>query len=519
MSEDRNRERHKTSDWIINGQRPLARGREHRTLTTPIDARHEMKRGLWWMGGATLAMRLLDVAGTFIVLQFLGPAEMGIATLAWSLSVAIEAFNGLGVGQVLVRQKDLSHRELSGLFWFCTLLGVAAVAVMAAVAPFVAQFYANWRLYPMIVVAATKLIFVGAALVPLQLLTRDLDFRTSGAAQTIATLGESITKVALVLAGLGAWGLVIANVGRGLYLLLALWWLAPFRPALTAADDATRRSIRFGLRVAAGSIIYQVYRNMDFLLVGRFLGTRAVGIYRVAWDLGMTPLEIVVNLVNRVQYPIYARLQEHAEELKAAFYRSARSLLLTLGPAVALICFASPDILRLIAEGRWLAAAPLVQILVWASLLRGVAQLFPALYIATGHPVYSVVDSVVTGGTLVLGFLLALVFAPPATAMTWVALVWLLSYPMALALHFTLVRRTAPITPASMGRSLGPAVLALALLSLVLAAASRLRGVLDSPALTLIVLVVIGLGSYLVFLRRVLHLRPGDLLPRRVEEG
>lgn len=476
-----------------------------------------MKRGLWWMGGATLAMRLLDVGGTLIVLQFLGPGEIGIATLAWSLAVAMEAFNGLGVGQVLVRQKEMTHAELSGLFWFCTLLGVAATAVMGAVAPFVAVFYGNWRLYPMIVVAATKLIFVGAALVPLQVLTRDLDFKTSGAAQTLATLGESLTKVALVVAGMGAWGLVLANVGRGLYLYLALQWLAPFRPSLTAADASTRRSIRFGLRVAAGSIIYQIYRNMDFLLVGRFLGTSAVGIYRVAWDLGMTPLEIVVNLVNRVQYPIYAKLQEHAQELKAAFYRSAQSLLLTLGPVVALICFASPDILRLIGHGKWLAAAPLVQILVWASLLRGIAQLFPALYIATGHPHYSVYDSIVTGGTLVVGFLLALVLAPAETATHWVALVWLLSYPIALALHFSLARRTAPIGPLSMGRSLVPAALGLGLLSLVLGAVSLLRPALGSPVAMLVLLIVLGLGTYFLFLRKVLHLTPGHLLPRREE--
>lgn len=474
-----------------------------------------MKRGLWWMGGATLAMRLLDVGGTLIVLQFLGPREMGLATLAWSFAVAMEAFNGLGAGQALVRQKEMTHAELSGLFWFCTLLGVAAVAVMWAVAPFIALFYANWRLYPMIVVAASKLIFVGAALVPLQVLTRDLDFKTSGAAQTIATLGESVTKVVLVLAGMGAWGLVLANVGRGLYLFLALWWLAPFRPSLTASDASTRRSVRFGLRVAAGSIIYQVYRNMDFLLVGRFLGTAAVGIYRVAWDLGMTPLEIVVNLVNRVQYPIYARLQEHAQELKAAFYRSAQSLLLTLGPVVAIVCFASPDILRLIGQGKWLAAAPLVQVLVWASLLRGVAQLFPALYIATGHPQYSVYDSIVTGGTLVLGFLLALLLAPPETATLWVALVWLLSYPLALALHFYLARRAAPISPGSMGRSLASAIAGLALLSVVLAGASYLRAPLGSPVAMLAVLVTLGLGAWFLYLRRVLHLTPGSLLPKR----
>ena len=474
-----------------------------------------MKRGLWWMGGATLAMRVLDVGGTLLVLQFLGPGEMGVATLAWSLAVAMEAFNGLGVGQVIVRQRDLSHGELSGLFWFCTLLGVAAVAVMAALAPFVALFYANWRLYPMIVAAASKLIFVGAALVPLQLLTRDLDFRTSGAAQTLATLGESVTKVVLVLAGMGAWGLVTANVARGLYLLIALWWLAPFRPSLTAADGSTRRSIRFGLRVAAASILYHVYRNMDFLLIGRFLGTSAVGIYRAAWDLGMTPLEIILQVVNRVQYPIYSRLQAHAEELTRAFYRSARSLLLILGPVATLICFASPDIFHLIGGGKWLPSVPLVQILVWASLLRGIALLFPQLYQATGHPGLGVYDSLVTGGTLVLGFLIALSLAPAETGTLWVCLVWVLTFPFSLALHFFMVRRAAPITPLGMWHDLARPVLAMICLSLILAGGSQLRPLLGSPLLSLLLLVGLAAGGFLACMRWVLHLSLTDLLPRR----
>lgn len=469
------------------------------------------------MGGATLAMRILDVAGTLLVLQYLGPGEVGLATLAWSVAVALEAFNGLGVGQVVVREREFGHRELSGLFWFCTLLGLAAVAAMGALAPFIAQFYGDWRLYPMIVVAATKLIFVGAALVPLQLLTRDLHFKTSGAAQTLATLGEAVTKVVLVVAGLGAWGLVLANVSRGLYLMLALWWLAPFRPALTAADDSTRRSIRFGLRVATAGILYQIYRNMDFLLVGRFLGTSAVGIYRAAWDLGMTPLEIVLNLVNRVQFPIYARLQAHAEELKLAFYRSARSLLLILGPVAALICFTSPDIFSLIGGGKWLPAVPLVQVLVWASLLRGIAQLFPHLYIATGHPQFTVYDAVVTGTTLVAGFLLALIIAPPETATLWVARAWLLSYPVPLAFHFLLGRRCAPIAPGGMARDLARPAFGILLLSLVLAAGSALRAPLGSPALSLATLVLLGVAAYAAYLRLVLHLKPGHLLPSRPE--
>ncbi|MDH4130241.1 MAG: oligosaccharide flippase family protein, partial [Gemmatimonadota bacterium] len=318
-----------------------------------------------------------------------------------------------------------------------------------------------------------------------------------------------------VVAGFGAWGLVLANVARGLFLCLALWWLAPFRPALTAEDPTVRRAVRFGSKAAAASILYHVYRNLDFLLIGWALGPRALGIYRVAFDLGMTPLEIVLNLVNRVQFPIYARLRDDARALAEAFHRSARSLLLVLGPVAALVCFASPDILALIGGGRWLPAVPLIQVLAWASLLRGIAQLFPQLYNATGRPAFAIYDSLLTGTTLVVGFALALWLAPLERGALAVAWVWLLTYPVALQAHFRWVRRCAPISARGMAAELAGPVLGVLLLSLVLGLLSLLRPVLSAPVLMLGLLVLAGAATYLVYLRRVLGITPGDLLPRR----
>jgi O-antigen/teichoic acid export membrane protein len=480
-----------------------------------IDARHEMQRGLWWMGGATLAMRLLDVASTLIVLVFLAPGEVGLATLAWSVSVLLEAFNGLGVGQVVARERDLSRRDLSGLFWFCTLFGVAIVLVMAVTAPWIAGFYGDPRLAPMIVASAVKLVFVGAAVVPLQLLTRELRFKEAGSAQTLATLGEVITKIVLVVAGAGAWGLVVANASRGLYLLLALFWLAPFRPVLAWGGRTIRRSVKFGLNVTLASIIYHAYRNADFLLIGRFLGKEVVGTYRVAFELGMTPFDAVLQIVNRVQYPIYARLQADAAALRDAFYRTGRSLLLLLGPIAAIICFASPDILRIVGAGKWLAAVPMIYVLSWASLLRGLSQIFPQLYQAVGRPAYAVASQLITGATLVLGFLLALVLARPADAAQWVAWTWLLSYPIPLVAQLVLAGRCAPVTLPGMLRSLWRPALGLGIMTLALGVASLLRPHLPSPAASIVFIAAAGVLTYAVYLNKIMQLRWRDLLPGR----
>jgi O-antigen/teichoic acid export membrane protein len=160
---------------------------------------------------------------------------------------------------------------------------------------------------------------------------------------------------------------------------------------------------------------------------------------------------------------------------------------------------------------------PLIQVLVWASLLRGMSQHFSQLYVATGHPEYAVVDSAITGGTLILGFVTALAIAPPGQGALWVAWVWLFSYPVPLVAHYVMVRRSAPIKAGEFVRALIKPAIGIAGLTALLGLGALLRGPIGSPVLTLILLAALALGGHALYLRYVMHLRMGDILPGKAQ--
>ena len=147
--------------------------------------------------------------------------------------------------------------------------------------------------------------------------------------------------------------------------------------------------------------------------------------------------------------------------------------------------------------------------------MRGMSQHFSQLYVATGHPEYAVVDSAVTGGTLVAGFAIALALAPPGQGALWVAWVWLLSYPVPLVAHYVMVRRSAPIEAGDFLRALLKPAIGIAALALLVGFGSLLRASLGSPVLTLALLAALALGGHTLYLRYVMHLRMGDILPRK----
>jgi len=482
-------------------------------MSDASDAQDHLKRGLVWFGSATVAMQLIDLAAGLMLLVYLDRAEMGLAALAWSVAVILESVNGLGVDAALIQAPGVSRVGLSSLFWLS--LGVAAVgvALAALLAPFIAAFFHEPQLVPMVVVSSLKLVFVAAALVPLHLLLRELKFKESGAVQAIATLLAALTKIALAASGAGAWAPVLANVARGLYLVLALLVLAPWRPALVFSWAETRGLLGFGLRVTLSRIVSQFTRNADFMVVGRVLGLEALGLYRVAFDIAMAPMEAFANLVQRVAFPVFARVAREPARLTAAFAAMGRYVVLLVGPVAAFFSFASAPLLSAVMGGKWSAAAPMLTLLAWAALLRTLAQLFPQLYNAAGRSGLGLAESVLSGSVLGAGFVVA--------ATTWgarlgpmsVAWAWLLCYPPLLAVLLVLAREVAGIGILAWLRQLMPPALALLAPAAAMAVVAG-AVVAMSPGVQVALLATVGLAVYALSLRLVLGMRLADLRPR-----
>jgi O-antigen/teichoic acid export membrane protein len=461
---------------------------------------------------------VLDVGATIVVVSLLTKEQMGLAALALSACAILESLSGIGLGSALVQAKDLSAREESSLFWLTSAAGVGLGLILLGLAPLLAFTYDEADLSPLVAFSSLKLGLMGVSVVPLQLLSKRLEFREIGTVQTLSSLGEGLVKIALAFAGFGAWTLVISNVARGVVLLIALWVLSGFRPQLHFALQETKRFVRFGLQVASSAVLYQVYKNADYFLVGKLLDIEALGLYRVAFDVAMQPTDTIIAVVGRVGFPVYSRLSHDPPALRATFASNTRSLFLMVAPLAALIFMCAGELFEVIGGGRWLGAVPAVQILVWAGLLRAATTMFPQVYVAVGKPGFATIDSLVTLVVLTLSFWLGLTLFPQLGVLS-VCYAWVLVYPMLLLVHLTVIRRLIGLNHAPYLRALaagfGPVVpIVVGLFALQRLVAGRDLGVLELP-----LFVLAGLALFWAYLRWVLSVRFRDLLPKRTRSA
>ncbi|HVZ33479.1 MAG TPA: oligosaccharide flippase family protein [Polyangiaceae bacterium] len=479
-----------------------------------MDGQLQIRRGMLWLGSATIIARLLDVGATIAVLRLLTQEQMGLAALALSACTVLESLSGFGIGHAIIQDRNLSSDEEHSLFWLTSVMGVVLALLLVGLAPLLSSTYDDAALRPLLAVSGLKLVLIGMTVVPLQLLGRTLQFKETGAVQTLASAGEGIVKIVLAALGSGAWAMIWGNVARGLVLLIGLWFLSAYRPRMHFAFAETRRFVRFGLTLASSNILFQMYKNSDYFLVGKFLGLEALGLYRVAFDVAMQPTEAIITVVNRVGLPIYARLAHDTRALLSSFLSTTRSFLLMAAPVAAVIFFASGDVLRIVGGERWLGSQPAVQILVWASLIRAAAVIFPEVYIAAGKPQYATLDSLVSLIVLAGSFACGLHFFPQLGVLS-VCLAWLLVYPLILLGHVVWTHRWMSLGVGRYFSALAPGLGAAATMIVGLQAVRRVLPVHQQGLTELLALASLGVVIYLAYLRWILKTRLSEFLPRR----
>lgn len=423
-----------------------------------MDSHHEqLRRGFNWLGGATAAAKAIDLATILLVLLFLSKEQVGLASLIVAIGTVIEALDGLGTSAALVQARSLTREQLDSLFWLIAGAATLVGAVTLAAARPIAAFYGVAGMPAYFLAVAIKQPLVGAAVIPLALMNRDLQYERIAIVNLCATFAAAVTRLGLAVLGAGAWAIVIAYAASGLFTLVGALLAKPFRPGLRLRMASISPLVRFGLRAAASNLFEQTFNNVDYMLVGWFYGAAPLAVYRVAFEVATQPAMAVSTLINRAALPVFVRAAAARDQLAGSLTWSLeRLVVLTFPLAVALILAADP-IGALIhdEQGRSYAEAGLpLMLLAAAAFLRVVSQLMYPVLLASGRPRTAARLSAVTLLLLSGGFAVVGLTLPARSGIVAIAALWLAVYPLLLAWEARYLRRHWDIRAASLARSL-----------------------------------------------------------------
>jgi len=310
--------------------------------------RAEVNRGIAWIGLASAMVGVLDIAGVVIVLAFwLSPAQYGVAMLAGSLFQVLDLATDLGLSSAVIQRDDHTPERIATVFWVNLALSVAICGALFPLAPLLGELQGAPVIGTILIVYGAKLIVHNVYFVPQALMKKQLRFKELSMIRILANVAEFVGKVVSASLGAGVWFQLIGKACHTGVTAIGIQLRNPWWPRLKIDVRQSLAYLEFGIKTSASQILFHLYTNIDYQVVGYYFGAAANGFYHLAYTLVLEPVRMVSFIAVDIAFPAYAKLKHHRDRLFDQLVSFTRLNLVIVLPILVIIAVGADDLVNL----------------------------------------------------------------------------------------------------------------------------------------------------------------------------
>lgn len=320
---------------------------------TPKELQNRAVFGFGIAGVAQAVQLGVQICAIAILTRLLGPADFGLVAMSAILLGFANIFVVAGLSTATVQRQNISHQQVSNLFWCSVALGMIVLICVASIAPVVAWIFSEPRLI--------KIIWLSTPIFPIMslcaqheaLLKRRLKFGTLAIIQTVSAMSGAISSITWACLFENYWALVVSPVAAALVRMVLVMFTSGWRPGLPRKDSGTGDMLKFGANLTGASILSFTNRNADDFLLGYTWGSSQLGIYNLAYRLILLPIQRITVPFTAVTIPVLSRLVDEPQKYRE-FYCLAIKLITSIGmPIVCIAAVLIDDITILFFHEEW----------------------------------------------------------------------------------------------------------------------------------------------------------------------
>lgn len=390
-----------------------------------------VKGAALWAAGSQYCLFVLQFVTSVIISRFfLRPEEVGLFSVAMAAALILSVIQDFGLTRYLGRHPTADEETVRSCTVIAVVFSLLLSLLILALAWPVSAFYGEPRLVGILALIAGSYLFSPWSIIPLALLGRRLDFRSTFAVNISGALANSV--VALVLAALGfsaeslAWAMVANTIVRAVVAQVA--WPTPIRLSLKISNARTITG--FGASSTLLYLIYGIAQRTPDLIIGRILGMAAAGLFSRGAALAAHLHVLVAGAVSAIYYPAFARLRDEGEDLGPYYQRVVAAHGAIVWPAMALLAVLAEPVVLMLYGDVWAGAAPILAWVAIAECFFVAVPLYMDLPILLGRMrqlmLANVVDAALSVLTLIAGAMISIEAA--AASRVGYGLCWFLLY-------------------------------------------------------------------------------------------
>jgi O-antigen/teichoic acid export membrane protein len=383
---------------------------------------------------------LIRIGSLMIMARILDPKDYGLVGMVTAVIGVFNVFRDFGLSGAAVQRANVTEKQVSTLFWINLLVGSILGLLSVAMAPFVARFYHEPRLLGVTVALATGFLFNAAGVQHSAMLERQMRFTALSLIDITSLLVSAGIGISMATRGFGYWALVASTITAPLTYTICVWVITAWVPGRPHKQVGIRSMMRFGGTLTMNGLVMYISSNFEKVLLGRFWGVDAVGIYGRAYQLINIPTDNLNLAAGGVAFSALSRLQQDATRFRSYFLKGY-SLILSLTVPITCTCALFADDMILVFLGpKWKSAVLVFRLLAPTTLAFAILNPLGWLLSSLGLVGRGLKIALVLGPLMITSYVIGLSHGPTGVALAYSTIMTLCAVPiLAWAVHGTAV--------------------------------------------------------------------------------
>ena len=319
-------------------------------------------KGFIWRFAERCGAQLVSFIVSIVLARLLVPEDYGTIALVTVFTVILQVFVDSGLGTALIQKKDADDLDFSSVFYFNFVVCLILYAGMFMAAPFIAKFYDDISLTPVIRILSLTIVISGVKGIQQAYVSRNMLFKKFFFSTIGGTLFSAFLGIGMAYAGFGVWALVAQQLSNTMIDTLILWITVKWRPKKMFSWQRLKELLTFRWKLLVSALLDTGYNNLRNLIIGKMYSSTDLAFYNQGDKF---PKIIITNIntsIDSVLLPTMSNSQDDRERIKQMTRRAIKTSTYVMAPLMMGLAFCAEPIVSLILTDKWLPCVPFLRI-------------------------------------------------------------------------------------------------------------------------------------------------------------
>lgn len=315
-----------------------------------------------WRFAERCGAQLVTFIVSIVLARILDPKDYGTIALVTVFTTILQVFVDSGLGTALIQKKNADDLDFSSVFYFNFIICIILYVGMFIAAPYIALFYKDTTLTPVIRVISLTIVISGVKGIQQAYVSKNMLFKRFFFSTIGGTIFSAVLGIAMAYMGYGVWALVAQQLSNTAIDTLILWLTVKWRPKKMFSYERLKGLFSFGWKLLISSLLDTAYNNLRNLIIGKLYSSSDLAFYNQGEKF---PKVIVMNInasIDSVLLPTMSIEQDNPERIKQMTRRAIKTSTYVMAPLMMGLAFCAEPIVRLVLTDKWIFCIPFLRI-------------------------------------------------------------------------------------------------------------------------------------------------------------